>query len=126
MKAKDIKFKYHFNMNTERYFNQIRPLNFIEDTRYSFGVVGGSGECISECTNIQDVNKVLLFTDDIIALYDGDDNFLSYELIVKLPCGVWYLDTNEHNSLYDVLNYEDKYVKYVGTIYGSPELLEDK
>lgn len=81
---------------------------------------------IEQDTGLKDKNGDPIYQGDIVALTDLEDGLISFEEVVQLPCGVWYLDTVENDSLYDCVQYQDKLVDIRANIHENPELLEQK
>ena len=79
---------------------------------------------VCQYTGLTDKNGRKIFEGDIVEVTEGSldcdngkGNVIFYE-------GLWYVDGEPQNSLYDLRNIGDHEVEVIGNIFDNPELLE--
>lgn len=80
-------------------------------------------ETICQYTGLKDKNDNRIWENDIVKIENSMDEGIGN---VEFYDGMWYVDGEPSNSLYDIIEYDDDAgVEIIGNIFDNPELLKN-
>lgn len=77
-------------------------------------------ETLCEYTGLKDKNGNRVWENDIVRIENSMDEGIGN---VEFYGGMWYVDGEPNNNLYDILEYDDGEVEVIGNIFDNQELL---
>lgn len=78
-------------------------------------------ETICQYTGLKDKNDNRIWENDIVKIENSMDEGIGN---VEFYDGMWYVDGEPSNSLYDIIEYDDDAgVEIIGNIFDNPELI---
>lgn len=84
-------------------------------------------ETVGQYTNLTDENNMKIFEGDIVKVTDLDGNIRGCDCgfgNISMCNGLWYIDGEVNNGLWDCINILEKEIEVIGNIHDNPELLE--
>ena len=75
---------------------------------------------ICQYTGLKDKNGNRIWENDIVRIENSMDEGIGN---VEFYGGMWYVDGEPKNNLYDIVEYDDGEVEVIGNIFDNPELL---
>ena len=85
-----------------------------------FDIVEVNPETLCQYTELKDKNGNRIWESDIVRMENAMDEGIGN---VEFYGGMWYVDGEPNNNLYDILEYDDGEVEVIGNIFDNPELL---
>ncbi|OUQ17656.1 hypothetical protein B5E84_09995 [Lachnoclostridium sp. An14] len=85
-----------------------------------FDIVEVNPETLCQYTELKDKNGNRIWENDIVRIENSMDEGIGN---VEFYGGMWYVDGEPNNNLYDILEYDDGEVEVIGNIFDNPELL---
>ena len=78
-------------------------------------------ETICQYTGLKDKNGKRIWENDIVRIENSMDEGIGN---IEFYGGMWYVDEEPSNSLYDIVEYDDGELEVIGNIFDTPELLK--
>lgn len=85
-----------------------------------FDIVEVNPETLCQYTGLKDKNGNRIWENDIVRIENSMDEGIGN---LEFYGGMWYVDGEPNNNLYDILEYDDGEVEVIGNIFDNPELL---
>lgn len=85
-----------------------------------FDIVEVNPETLCQYTELKDKNGNRIWENDIVRIENSMDEGIGN---VEFYGGMWYVDGEPNNNLYDIVEYDDGEVEVIGNIFDNPELL---
>lgn len=79
-------------------------------------------ETICQYTGLKDKNGKRIWENDIVRIENSMDEGIGN---IEFYGGMWYVDGEPSNSLYDIVEYDDGELEVIGNIFDTPELLKE-
>lgn len=105
-----IKCRQHSN------FSNSYPLEVVECEYYEI-----DPETICQYTGLTDKNGKRIWENDIVRIEDSMDEGIGN---IEFYGGMWYVDGEPSNSLYDIVEYDDADIEVIGNIFDNPEMMK--
>lgn len=78
-------------------------------------------ETVCQYTGLKDKNGKRIWENDIVRIENSMDEGIGN---IEFYGGMWYVDGEPSNSLYDIVEYDDGELEVIGNIFDTPELLK--
>ena len=78
-------------------------------------------ETLCQYTGLKDKNGNRIWENDIVRIKNSMDEGIGN---IEFYGGMWYVDEEPSNSLYDIVEYDDGELEVIGNIFDTPELLK--
>lgn len=78
-------------------------------------------ETLCQYTGLKDKNGNRIWENDIVRIENSMDEGIGN---IEFYGGMWYVDEEPSNSLYDIVEYDDGELEVIGNIFDTPELLK--
>lgn len=85
-----------------------------------FDIVEVNPETLCQYTGLKDKNGNRIWENDIVRIENSMDEGIGN---AEFYGGMWYVDGEPNNNLYDIVEYDDGEVEVIGNIFDNPELL---
>ena len=85
-----------------------------------FDIVEVNPETLCQYTGLKDKNGNRIWENDIVRIENSMDEGIGN---VEFYGGMWYVDGEPNNNLYDIVEYDDGEVEAIGNIFDNSELL---
>ena len=76
---------------------------------------------LCQYTGLKDKNGKRIWENDIVRIENSMDEGIGN---IEFYGGMWYVDEEPSNSLYDIVEYDDGELEVIGNIFDTPELLK--
>ena len=78
-------------------------------------------ETVCQYTGLKDKNGKRIWENDIVRIENSADEGIGN---IEFYGGMWYVEGEPSNSLYDIVEYDDAEIEVIGNIFDNPELLK--
>lgn len=75
-------------------------------------------ETLCQCTGMKDTNGKRIWENDFVSVENSADEGIGK---VEFLGGMWFVDGEPCNSLYDIIYYSDAEVNVIGNIFDNPD-----
>lgn len=75
-------------------------------------------ETLCQCTGLKDTNGKRIWENDFVSVENSADEGIGK---VKFLGGMWFVDGEPCNSLYDIIYYSDAEVNVIGNTFDNPD-----
>lgn len=86
-----------------------------------FDIVEVDPKTLCQFTGLKDKNGNRIWENDIVRIENSMDEGIGN---IEFYGGMWYVDEEPSNSLYDIVEYDDGELEVIGNIFDTPELLK--
>ena len=103
--------------------SKVKPIRVIARATDVLKITEIDPETLCQYTGTNDNNGKRIWENDIVRIENSMDEGIGN---IEIYGGIWYVDGEPSNSLYDIVEYDDADIVVIGNIFDNPKMMKEQ